>query len=98
MKYSEITTFEAWTEAVRAEYLKLADVHQYLNEAGLARYYAYANLYDLANFCTSAAELVEWIDSKEGLDAHQIEALSMEGPAARPVAKLRRIAEKEVAA
>ena len=98
MKYSEITTFEAWITAVRAEYLKLFDVHQYLNEKGLVRYYAFANLYDLAGFCTSATELIEWIDSKEGLEDYQIRALSLEGPAARPIGKLRRIAEKEVAA
>ena len=98
MKYSEITTFEAWTEAVRAEYRKLYDVHQYLNEKGLARYYAFVNLYDLACFCTSATELIEWIDSKEGLEDYQIKALTLEGPAARPIGKLRRIAEQEVAA
>ena len=98
MKYSEIATFDAWTEMVRAEYQKLYDIAEYLNEKGLARYYAYCNLYDLASFCTSAAELVEWIDSKEGMSANQIEALSLEGPAARPIGKLRRIAEQEVAA
>ena len=98
MNYSEIINFETWTEAVRVEYRKLSDVHQYLNEKGLARYYAFVNLYELACFCTSATELVEWIDSKEGLEDYQLKALTMEGPAARPIGKLRRIAEKEAAA
>ena len=98
MKYSEITTFEAWTEMVKAETLKLYDVHQYLNEKGRARYYAYRNLFDLAVFCSSATELIEWIDSKEELEDHVIKALTLEGPAARPIGKLRRIAEQEVAA
>lgn len=98
MKYSEITTFETWAEMVQAEYLKLFDVHQYLNEKGLARYYAYANLHNLAGFCTSAAELANWLDSKEGLEDYELRALSMEGPAARPINKLRQIAAREAAA
>ena len=97
-KYSEITNFETWTEVVRTEYLKLYEVHQYLNDKGLARYYAYVNLYHLATFCSSATELIEWIDSKEGLETYQIKALTLEGPAARPIGKLRRIAAQETAA
>lgn len=98
MNYSEITNFETWTEMVKAEAMKLYDVHQYLNEKGLARYYAYRNLFDLAVFCSSATELIEWIDSKEEMEDYVIRSLSLEGPAARPIGKLRRIAEKEVAA
>ena len=98
MKYSEITTFETWTEMVKTEALKLYDVHQYLNEKGRTRYYAYRNLYDLAVFCSSAAELIEWIDSKEELEDHVVKSLSLEGPAARPIGKLRRLAEQEAAA
>lgn len=94
MKYSEITTFEQWKEICHKEYTQLYNVFAYLNDKGQERYYAFGNLYDLANFCESASELVEWIDSKEGLDEYQVKRLD-DDQAARAIAKLRRIAEKE---
>lgn len=97
MTYSQMTTFEQWKDACHKEYTQLYNVFTYLNDKGQERYYAFGNLYDLACFCESAAELVEWIDSREGLDEYQRDRLDAD-QAARPIAKLRRIAEKEAAA
>lgn len=98
MHLHKIVTFEDWILAVKAEYKRLADVSLYLNEEGKARKAAFYTLIDMAGFCTSANELIEWIDSKDDfLDDQHAEILESRH-AQFPINKLRRVAEQEVAA
>ena len=90
MKFNKIATFEEWVESIRAEYAKLGEVSYYLNEKGQERLSTFSTLLCLAAYCSDASELVEWIDSKENLNKHEIAALER-----APTGRLRQIAANE---
>lgn len=89
-----VKTFEEWKSAVKAQYDELNAVRFYLNEKGEERRQTFDLLYDLANFCSDAAELVEWIDNPEGISKHEC-SLLQSGHAVVPISRLRKIAENE---
>ena len=93
----KITNFAEWIEAAKAEHRKLYDVDFYLNEKGLERMRAFDQLLGMAAFCVDAGELVEWIDSKEGLDKHEIARLES-AHVAGAIKRLRKIAGASAAA
>ena len=87
-----VKNFKEWKEAVNKEYEKLRSAEDYLNERGKERKLVYATLVNLANFCESAKELVNWID-KEEMMREDVEALA--SPYSRaPMRMLRKLAEE----
>lgn len=89
-----VKNFCEWKQAVDAECSKLREVEHYLNDSGLERYRTFATLANLASFCASASELVEWIGSKEEFTKYDIRALES-GHASSPIRSLKRIANQE---
>ena len=53
-------TFIEFKEIVRREYLKLSELEDYLNDAGLARLGAFKEVNNLIPFCDSIEELYNW--------------------------------------
>lgn len=90
-----VKTFEEWKSTVKAQYDELNAVRIYLNEKGEERRQAFDLLYDMANFCSNATELVDWIDTKERLDQFDCARLQS-GHAVVPISRLRKIAANEV--
>ena len=91
-----VNTFEKWVSTVKAEFEKLDAIRFYLNEKGEERRRAFDQLYDMANFCSDATELVEWIDNPEGIGRLE-RAFLQSGHAMSPISRLRKIALTEVA-
>ena len=90
----KITTYTEWKQAVNAEYKKLREVHDYLNEKGKKRYLAFATLDNLTYFLETAEEMLDQIERKEGLNRYEMEAL--EGfDAALPIKALRRLVKQK---
>lgn len=86
----KVITYTDWLLAVKEQSAKLRAVMPYLNEDGKRRFRAYNALAEMAAFC-DARELVEWIDSKDGLDEDDVadlECLHVAGA----IRKLREIA------
>lgn len=71
----QVTNYDEWKKAVKAEISKLGDVSDYLNEKGTERYEAFSALNTLASFCKTAEELLAWIESGEDLDQREAELL-----------------------
>ena len=67
-----IKTFEDWKYSVEKERKKLREVKDYLNETGLERYETYSLLDDLSCYCETPQELLQWIESKEGMEEYDI--------------------------
>ena len=86
-----VANYHEWKQAVNAEYQKLSDMYEYLNEKGLERYKVFAMLENLAAFCETAEDLLKWIDSKEGFNKYDIASIES-GYAANPISRLRKIA------
>ena len=89
-----IKTFEDWKCSVEKERKKLREVKDYLNETGLERYETYSLLDDLSCYCETPQELLQWIESKEGMEEYDIKHLEC-GHAALPVSALRRLTKKD---
>lgn len=89
-----VKTFEEWKSAVKAQYNELDAVRFYLNEKGEERRQAFDLLYDLSNFCSTATEMVEWLDDPEGLGKQECLWLQS-GHTMRSIHRLRMIALNE---
>ena len=89
-----VNTFEKWVSAVKAKYDELEAVRDYLNETGERRRKLFSLLYDLANYCRTATELVEWIDNPENLELDEVLILQ-DYHARSPISRLRAIASHE---
>lgn len=90
MKFVE--NYTEWKAAVQAILKQLRAVEPYLNDAGKERKDVMATLLDLANFCDTAAELMAWIESREGMDQYDNKRLSSHH-AQSPIRRLKKIAE-----
>ena len=88
------STYDEWKAAVYAEADKLRAVRLYLNGIGRKRMDDMAFLGNLSEFCGSAAELAEWIDSKDGMDREDLERLESDH-LRLTISRLRKIAAKE---
>lgn len=86
-----VQNYADWKAAVQEILSQLHAVEFYLNDAGKVRKNVMITLLNLANFCDTAAELVEWIESREGMDRHENELLSS-NHAQSPIRRLRLIA------
>lgn len=89
-----VKNFSEWIAAVKTEWRKLHDVQDYLNDEGTQRHAVFAQLKDMACFCATASELVEWIDSREGLTNRENTLLN-DHHAETPIYRLRAIAGYE---
>lgn len=89
-----VATYEEWTAAVDAEIGRLSAVRPYLSENGKKRLYDMIYLSDLASLCRSATELAQWIDTREGMDKHDVEHLDSTH-LRPPISRLKKIAAKE---
>lgn len=89
-----VNTFEKWVSAVKTKYDELEVVRDYLNETGESRRKLFSLLYDLANYCRTATELVEWIDNPENLELDEVLILQ-DYHARSPISRLRTIASHE---
>ena len=67
-----VTTYDEWKKAVLKEYTKLSDVSVYLNDSGKERIRVFDTLGNLSDFCATPEELLNWIETKENLDAEEI--------------------------
>lgn len=88
-----VKTYEEWKKAVVAEHKKLAEVSYYLNESGKERMGAFDTLSGLAGYCETGKELLEWFDSKEGLNECEVAYLES-AHARQPIACLRKITQQ----
>lgn len=86
----KVTNYAEWKQAVSSEHKKLFNVSYYLNENGKERMNAYDTLLGMSELCRTPEELVEWIDSKEGLGKHDAAYLES-GHVSPAIAALRRI-------
>jgi hypothetical protein len=86
----KVITYIDWLLAVKEQSAKLRAVMPYLSEDGKERFRAYDTLAQMAVFC-EARELVEWIDSKVGLDEDDAANLASRHVAGA-IRKLREIA------
>lgn len=91
---AKFNNFNEWQIAVKEEYDKLHACYCWLTEEGKERRYVYFTLWDLSNFCATAKELVNLLDSREGLDSFQTSALNSVF-SHTPIEKLRDIAANE---
>lgn len=89
-----VENYAEWKAAVQSILDQLYAVERYLNEAGKERKDVMMTLLDFANYCDSAAELLEWIESREGMDQYDDQRLSSYH-ARSPIRRLKNIAESE---
>jgi len=87
-------TFEEWKSAVKAKFDELDAVRFYLNEKGEERRQVFELLHELTCFCSTASELVQWLDDPEGLGRQDCLWLQS-GHAMSPINRLRMIALNE---
>jgi len=84
--------FAEWKEAVQANLNQLQAVAPYLNDSGKERKEVMTTLVNLACFCNTAGELLQWIECREDMDRQDIQRLSSYH-AQSPIRCLRRIVE-----
>lgn len=89
-----VRNYAEWKAAVQAIGGQLRAVEPYLNEAGIERKAVMATLLEFANFCDTAAELLKWIESREGMNRYENERLSSPH-AESPILRLRLIAAED---
>lgn len=89
-----VKTYQEWKEAVVKEHDKLHAVLDYLTPYGKERMLVYGMLLNLDCYCSSAKELLEWIDTKEGLEREDIKYLASPH-ANKPISALRRVVKLE---
>lgn len=89
-----VENYAEWKDAVQAVLDQLRAVEPYLNDAGKERKDVMITLLDFANYCDTAAELLEWIKSREGMDKYDDQRLSS-CHARLPIRRLEWIAERE---
>ena len=89
-----VKTYPEWKAAVISEHDKLTAVQYYLNQDGKERMLVYGMLLNLDCYCTSAKELLEWIETKDGLEKEDIKLLDSPH-AVQPVNALRRVVKLE---
>ena len=68
-----VTTYAEWKRAILKEQAKLSDVSEYLNASGKERICVFDTLGNLSDFYATPEELLDWIETKENLDAEEIE-------------------------
>ncbi len=85
-----VANYEEWKSAVQAEVDKLRAVRPYLNKSGEDRLNVMIELLSLSDFCDTAAELVEWIKTREGLNRYENEHLNS-AHAQTPIHRLQKI-------
>lgn len=89
-----LRTYEEWKAGVVSEHDNLHKVVDYLNPDGKERMLVFDMLLNLDCYCSSAKELLEWIETKEGLDKDDRKLL--DSPYARhPINALRRVVKLE---
>ena len=88
-----VKNYTEWKQAVVKEHTKLVEVSFYLNEAGKKRMRVFDILSGLAFLCETPQELLTWIESKEGMDKHDIAYLET-GHAQAAIHALRMIANQ----
>lgn len=89
-----VTTFEEWKAACEKEHSKLTEVTHFLNENGKERMLVFGLMINLAGYCSSAEELLEWIETKEGLEKEDLLLLDSHHARA-PISSLRKVADLE---
>lgn len=89
---SFVENYTEWKAAVQAASDELRAVDRYLNDAGKERKAVMETLLDFANYCDTASELLEWIESREGMNRHDSEQLSSIY-ACSPIRRLKKIVE-----
>ena len=89
-----VKTYPEWKAAVISEHDKLTAVQYYLNQDGKERMLVYGMLLNLDCYCSSAKELLEWIETKDELEKEDIKLLDSPH-AVQPVNALRRVVKLE---
>ena len=89
-----VKTYQEWKEAVVKEHDKLHAVLDYLTPDGKERMLVFGTLLNLDCYCSSAKELLEWIETKEGLEREDIKYLASPH-ASQPISALRRVVKLE---
>ena len=89
-----VKTYQEWKEAVVKEHDKLHGVLDYLTPYGKERMLVYGMLLNLDCYCSSAKELLEWIDTQEGLEKEDLKLL-VSPHASQPISALRRVVKLE---
>ena len=89
-----VQSFEEWKKACENEHFRLSEMSYYLNQNGQERMLAFGLLLNLTGYCDSADELLDWIESKEGLEREDIRLLETDH-ANHLIHSLRRLVEQE---
>lgn len=89
-----VENYTEWKEAVQTDLSQLRAVEFYLNDAGKERKFVMITLLNLADFCDTATELLEWIESRKDMDWYENMLLSSYH-AKSPIRRLRKIAETD---
>lgn len=70
--------YEKWVEDVTNLYNKFWDIAHLLNDEGTQRLKAFRTLAQMAEWCNTAGELLDWILTEDELDQEDKDALSNE--------------------
>lgn len=89
-----VKNFEDWKAVVQAEYKKLSDMESYLNNSGKNRKFVYGSILNMACYCSSAQELLNWISDPMQLEDDDKRAVT-DPNALHPLNALKKLAEKE---
>jgi hypothetical protein len=89
-----VKTYDEWKAACENEHFRLSEMSYYLNPNGKERMLAFGLLLNLTGYCDSGKELLDWIDTKDGLQKEDIKLLET-GHASHLIHSLRRVVEQE---
>lgn len=97
-RFARLTTFQEWTAACEKQLSILTTMQELLNEGGKEKRRVFDVLVNLASFCGSAKELVDWINSSDEDAKFSKEDRELLGSvyAMPPINRLKKIAELEV--